>query len=534
MSESRMTSAGRPVVVLGVPDLLNAERWARAGALLDSDPRIASVSVIPGAGERVISAVAPAGVVMICAADLTALAGTPEDAASLQEWATAGRHRGLRHLHMTDSGADIARAPSVASLHLVDRRELDDPSSSRADTEPRIPGPLSILVDGSWLGPHQTGAQVLTVEAIRALLRNPGVGHVAMIGCEQLPAYAADLGRNEHFSLGARRADIFWYPNQLDHRSAIDAARTWGRRVITTYLDLIAYDIDAYHASLDSWAEYRSLQRRVALASDGITTISADVALRLLAEIPTLDPVRVRPLPLGLDHIPVTTAPAAGDGRPYMLVLGNDFLHKNRDLAIRVWEDVLRRGVSIDLVLAGLHVHASSSQRFEKRLLDRHVDLRGSVRVLGHVTEQERTELLRDAAVVLYPTSAEGFGFIPYEAATLGTPASFVGFGPLSEISGLATLPQTWSVEELAADVTALLTDPGARTARVSHLQRVIDRLTWDWFAEGFVEFAGEISALTVAPGALLARVSADTGASAGGGGRVRHFALRARRRLRG
>lgn len=534
MSESRMTTAGRPVLVLGASGLLNADRWARAAALLDSDPRIASVSVIPGAAENVISAVAPAGVVVVCACDLAALAGAPEDAASLQEWATAGRHRGLRHLHMTDSGADVARAPSVAALHPVDQREVDDPSSSREDTDPRISGPLSILVDGSWLGPHQTGAQVLTVEAIRALLRNPGVGHVAMIGCEQLPAYAADLGHNEHFSLGARRADIFWYPNQLDHRSAIDAARTWGRRVLTTYLDLIAYDVDAYHASLDSWADYRSLQRRVALASDGITTISADVASRLLAEIPTLDPVRVRPIPLGLDHIRLPTAPAAGDGRPYMLVLGNDFLHKNRDLAIRVWEEVLQRGVSIDLVLAGLHVHASSSQRFEKPLLDRHVDLRGSVRVLGHVTEQERTELLRDAAVVLYPTSAEGFGFIPYEAATLGTPTSFVGFGPLSEISGLTTLPQSWSVEELAADVTTLLTDAGARTARVSHLKDVIDRLTWDRFAEEFVAFATDISTLPVAPGALLAGVSGNTAASAGWAGRARHLAHRARRRLRG
>ena len=533
MSETRMTTAGRPVVILGASDLLTPERWSRIVDIMDSDPRIASVSVVPGAGETVLGAVAPAGAVVVCADDLAALAATPHDTTSILEWATACRHRGLRHLHVTDVGSDVAEAPAVVASHPVDRREAEDATSPRSTLVAQPTGPLSLVVDGSWLGPHQTGAQVLTVEAIRALLRHPDISRISMIGCDQLPDYAGDLEGHEHFSRKAEPADIFWYPNQLDHRSAVDAARRWGRRVITTYLDLIAYDIDAYHASLDSWMEYRSLQRRVALASDGITTISADVAARLLTEMPNLDPMRVRPIPLGLDHIRMPAVATRQSARPYMLVLGNDFLHKNRDLAIRVWEEVLRRGVSIDLVLAGLHVHGSSSQRFEKPLLDRHVDLRGSVRVLGHVTEAERTVLLRDAAVVLYPTSAEGFGFIPYEAATVGTPASFVGFGPLTEISGLQGLPRSWSVEELAGDVVTLLTEPGVRDARTAHLVDVIDRLTWDRFARLFVDFAREISALPVVPGALLA--ASPTRADAGDWGRrVRHLAHRARRRLRG
>lgn len=533
MSESRTTPAGRPVVILGDGNLASGERWDRIAELMDSDPRIASVSVIPGLGERVVGAVAPAGAVIVCAGDFAALAGIPTDTPSLEAWATTCRHRGLRHLHLTDAGDDVHRAPLTSIGHPLDRREADDPTSSRSGGDARMTGPLSIVVDGSWLGPHQTGAQVLTVEAIRALLRNPDVARVSLIECDRLPDYADDLDHHKRFGRAADRSDVFWYPNQLDHRSAIDAARRWGRRVITTYLDLIAYDIDAYHASLESWTEYRSLQRRVALASDGITTISSDVASRLLAEIPTLDPVRVRPLLLGLDHIRVPASTARLEGRAYMLVLGNDFLHKNRDLAIRVWEEVLQQGISIDLVLAGLHVHGSSSQRFEKPLLDKHVDLRGSVRVLGHVTEGERTVLLRDAAVVLYPTSAEGFGFIPYEAATLGTPTSFVGFGPLSEISGLSGLPRSWSVQELAGDVVDLLTDPHARDARVSHLTRVIDRLSWDRFARGFVEFAREVSALPVVPGALLGFPSSVAGGPAWGH-RARHLVHRARRRLRG
>ncbi len=93
--------------------------------------------------------------------------------------------------------------------------------------------------------------------------------------------------------------DVIWYPNQIDQRVDITQARSLGRRVITTYLDLIAYDIPRYHASPEAWAAYRSLQRRIALSVDGITTISADVAARLQQEVPRLDPERIRPDPAG-------------------------------------------------------------------------------------------------------------------------------------------------------------------------------------------------------------------------------------------
>ena len=73
-------------------------------------------------------------------------------------------------------------------------------------------------------------------------------------------------------------SDVVWYPNQIDGRSNIAAARRLGARVVTTYLDLIAYDIPRYHGSPEAWQAYRSLQRRIALSVDGITTISADVA----------------------------------------------------------------------------------------------------------------------------------------------------------------------------------------------------------------------------------------------------------------
>jgi hypothetical protein len=90
---------------------------------------------------------------------------------------------------------------------------------------------------------------------------------------------------------------------------------------------------------------------------------------------------------------------------------------------------------------------------------------------------------------VLYPSSAEGFGFVPYEAAALGTPTTFADFGPLKEIARVSGLPGRWSIDEFATDLTALLADEHASQQRVGDLHRAITDLTWQGFASALIDF---------------------------------------------
>jgi hypothetical protein len=289
---------------------------------------------------------------------------------------------------------------------------------------------------------------------------------------------------------------------------------------------LIAYDIPKYHGSVDAWLAYRSLQRKIALSVDGITTISVDVARQLLAEVPRLSAKRVKPLPLGLDHITEEQVPAIPEPdiavmakslttKPFLLVLGNDFQHKNRDFAIAVWEKVLTAGVSCDLVLVGLHVKSSSSRERETELIRKHVDLRGQIYTAEHVSGSSRAWLLANAALALYPTSAEGFGFVPYEAAAMGTPATFTNFGPLAEISQLTDIPTSWSVDAYAADIVRLLTDPEASAERVRQLRIAINNHTWDGFARDLTEFFQQIIELPPILTSTVADGGKDTAALA-------------------
>jgi hypothetical protein len=102
--------------------------------------------------------------------------------------------------------------------------------------------------------------------------------------------------------------------------------------------------------------------------------------------------------------------------------------------------------------------------------------------------------------VVLYPSSAEGFGFVPYEAAILGTPSTFTNFGPLKEIGKLTTTPNTWNVTEYATDLAQLITEAQSGEQRVRDLREVIATSTWNQFAQGFTEFATKIATMPTVP----------------------------------
>ncbi len=534
MSEELRSRRGRRLTVIGDPALLTMERMDEFSARIDSDPRIASLSLVSGPARPPtwLRATTASGPLVAIAADLVDLVGpmASTDPDDVGDWLRRASERGLWHDWWVTDHADVAHAEAVLGPSEVDLLEADDRGSAQHAALRRHrtrPGRLTVTVDVTWLGPHETGAQVLTTAAVGALAHQRGIEAIRLVGLAELPGYAAHLADLPIVEVVAPDvepplSDVVWYPNQIDARSNIAAARHLGARVVTTYLDLIAYDIERYHGSRDAWLVYRALQRRIALSVDGITTISADVADRLMAEVPRLDAERVLALPLGLDHVSREAAPdePGSDlaevvrglgGRRFVLVLGNDFVHKNRDFAIKVWQEALRAGQPCDLVLAGLHVRSSSSKASEDDLSARHLDLRGRLHTVGHVDSASRAWLLANATAVLYPSSAEGFGFVPYEAAVLGTPSTFTDFGPLHEVSGVRGLPASWSVDAYATDLVALLSDEHARADRLDQLLAAVRRSTWDGFAAGLADFFTRISAL---PEVATSAVGADTAAA--------------------
>ncbi|MEA2826681.1 MAG: hypothetical protein QOG43_1120 [Actinomycetota bacterium] len=362
---------------------------------------------------------------------------------------------------------------------------------------------LRILVDGSWLGSWEMGTQVQAVAMVQALARRDDVERVTMALPAVLPAAARELLAGPKVDArsdtggnlaGLGPADVVHRPFQPDWPLDIGAWRREAARTVVTILDLIAYTVGSYHPSGEHWVAHRRTIAQTVAAVDGVVVISDDVATQVRRERLPVESDRLFVVGLGTDHLqwdapespPAAVAGAPGMGR-FVLVLGADYAHKNRDLAVRAHAEIVRRGLDIGLVLVGPSVLHGSSQVAEAAAAPAAAADR-TVR-LPNVPAAERNWLLRHAALVLYPTSAEGFGLVPHEAARLGTPTVMVPVGPLVDLA--ARLPVTaadWSPTALADAAEALLWDPTLATAQVQATLAAGRDLTWDATAARLVD----------------------------------------------
>ena len=98
---------------------------------------------------------------------------------------------------------------------------------------------------------------------------------------------------------------------------------------------------------------------------------------------------------------------------------------------------------------------------------------------------------------MLYPSAAEGFGFVPYEAARFGTPTVFTRFGPLEEFApDIPIAADDWSPDSLATAADALLSDPAQARAQIETCLAVGAKYTWAATAERLTDLYRQVMAL--------------------------------------
>jgi glycosyltransferase involved in cell wall biosynthesis len=291
-----------------------------------------------------------------------------------------------------------------------------------------------------------------------------------------------------------RRFDVGHCPFQPDQ---LDVAAWRGScdRIVVSMLDLISYQMGSYHRTAHEWLAYREAIRDGVDAVDGVVAISDDVRRSIERERLPVDPSRLFVVPLGTEHLTgdePRSVPAVLErpelvAQPFLLSLGTNYGHKNRDLAIRVRDELAARGCDLLLVLAGVSVLSGTSRVAEARALAGGVAER--VVILPEVTSEERNWLLAHARLVLYPTTAEGFGLVPFEVARFGTPTVAVPFGPLQELGAVGDVaPRTWAVSDLADAAHLLLTDPDAARRSVDEVLTAGARLSWADCASGILD----------------------------------------------
>lgn len=397
----------------------------------------------------------------------------------------------------------VDRHPFYLHLLDVERGRRETPLGiAHAAARTKVQG-LRVLVDGTCLGPQEMGTQVQTLSLIEALSGCADVASVGVALAGPVPAYAeralsgpkirAALCPTDDFAaLG--QFDVAHRPFQPDRPIDLAGWRAAADRVIFTLQDLIAYHVAPYHRDGHHWLVYRDVLAGAVGQADAVVVISDDVARTVSEESLQVDASRLFVVPNGTDHLSEDEAEATPrslldrkfGASEFLLVLGASYSHKNRDLAIQAWLQLRERDFDLSLLLVGAPVPYGSSRAEEVLAAPPPA---GGLFLLADVTTPERNWLLRHAAVAVYPTSAEGFGLVPYEAARFGTPTVLVPFGPLAEHlpDGLASASD-WSPDSLARAIEHLLGDPAAAAAQVAATLDAGSALTWKHTAERLVD----------------------------------------------
>lgn len=364
---------------------------------------------------------------------------------------------------------------------------------------------LTVTIDGRILTRFLTGTQVHVLELIAALhaggaidlrvLVPPDLGAYAQLLFARMPSVAllpvAEIGQ------GAEMSDVVHRPFQVASPEDLDVLRAVGRRLIVTQQDLIGYHNPAYHRSPEKWMQHRRLTRTALSAADQVLFFSRHAAKEALAE-DLVDRARVHVAHLGTDHVlaglnPEPRPPRGADRigeAPFLLCLGTDFRHKNRLFALKLLAALHERhGWRGKLVLAGAHVADGSSAGEEAIFLASRPDLDEDVVDLAAVDEPGKAWLQQHAKAIVYPTTFEGFGLIPFEAGEAGLPCLFAPETSLAELlPPSAALLTAWDPQQSADQVAPVLYPGEARERHVALLRAAGARLTWRATAQRVLE----------------------------------------------
>jgi GT2 family glycosyltransferase/glycosyltransferase involved in cell wall biosynthesis len=380
-------------------------------------------------------------------------------------------------------------------------RDEDSPLARALSVAARAIRPLTVTIDGRILRDSAVGSQVTALQTISALDAFTDCDLRVLVPEDVSEAVQDFLRRRPWIALitptdlvrGVERTDIVHRPYQASSFDDLDVLRALGHRIVLTHLDSIALRNPGYFPSFDDWTGYWRLNLCALAAADRVIFLTKDAAADASAlgivnkERASVVAQDVEPTELNADR-PSNRPPQTERlrERSFLLCLGTDFLHKNRIFAIRLLEALLEANTfDGDLVLAGPRMMWGTSADEEESYLLSRPTLVERITDLGTVDEATKAWLLHQAAAVVYPTTHEGFGLIPFEAARAGTPCLFASHTSLAEtLPAEAALIQPWNATKSARRAAPVLVpgrprdelvrtilDAGARFTRRAHAE---------------------------------------------------------------
>lgn len=170
-----------------------------------------------------------------------------------------------------------------------------------------------------------------------------------------------------------------------------------------------------------------------------------------------------------------------GVAQPYLLFVGTLEPRKNIVRVVHAFERVAEKHPNLTLVLAGkLGWHTD-----EIVAAMENSPIRSRIRRLGFVSEAEKATLLRNCAVLVYPSLYEGFGLPVLEAMAANAPVITSNLSSMPEIAGdAALLVDPTSVEAIACAIEQIIGDVTLASRLREAGPAQAGRFTWQRTAE--------------------------------------------------
>jgi glycosyltransferase involved in cell wall biosynthesis len=288
---------------------------------------------------------------------------------------------------------------------------------------------------------------------IRAVTRNFTVNRLGL----RFIDYPQWIVRNR------RRFDLF---HIVDHSySQIAHALPPGRTVIT------CHDLDTFRCVLEPERDprgffFRAMTKRILDGFRGAAHVACDSGATRdeLLRLNVLPAERMSVAPLGAHPScspePDPAADAEAErllgrmqaGTAELLHVGSTIARKRIDVLLRTLAELRRRDVAVRLVRVGGPLGE------EQRALARELNLEPVLVELPFLSREVLSAVYRRSALVLQPSSGEGFGLPVAEAMACGTPVIASDLPVLREVGGeIASYCAVGNVPQWAAEVERLL-----------------------------------------------------------------------------
>jgi glycosyltransferase involved in cell wall biosynthesis len=359
--------------------------------------------------------------------------------------------------------------------------------------------PLRLAVDGTPLLGQATGVGEVAHGLLDSLSRRSGIELVAYAltfrGREQLAGRIPAGVRPAIRPIPARLVRALWLRTDVPHverwTGPVDVVHATfigppARSPVVVTIHDIGF-IRFPELCTPDTLQYGRLVRR-ALDRGATVHVTSQFVGREVREHFGIDERRMAHIPLGVrfsaEGDPGRGRSVAGAPR-YVLALGTVEPRKNLPVLVRAFDKVAAADPELRLVVAGADGWGADEFRAAWTAAQ-HAD---RVVRLGYVDDGQRRDLLAGARVLAYPSLYEGFGLVPLEAMSAGTPVVASRAGALPEVLGdAAVLVDPDDAGGLASALEQVLTNETLRADLLHRGRDCVERYSWERAGDKFLD----------------------------------------------